>query len=129
MKRESSGAKHFENTAPCLIVCHSATVSCCAQAVTHVPKEKPLLKALSSQCDAYGCRLIVLEEPLYETEMGKQGKKMVTLNQKYDCNLHMKTENLLCASSSPTQVYPCSWSRVKHVHVLLNCWAVGIVFL
>lgn len=74
-RRESSAAKHFENTAPCLLLCHSATLSCCAQAVIHVPKEKPLLKTLSPQGDAYGCRLRVLEEPLYETGMGKWRKK------------------------------------------------------
>lgn len=76
MKRESSGAKHFENTAPRLLLCHSATLlSCCAQAVIHVPKEKSLLKALSPQCDAYCCRVIVLEETLHETGVGKQRKK------------------------------------------------------
>lgn len=66
---------------------------------------------------------IVLEEALYEIGMETE-KKMVTLNQKYDCNLRMKAENLCCASSSPTEGYPCSWSKVKHVHVLLNCGPV-----
>lgn len=39
---------------------------------------------------------------------GQMGQQMVTLNQKYDSNLHLKAENLSCASSAPAEVYPRS---------------------
>ena len=52
-------------------------------------------------------------------------KQMVTLNQKYDSNLHLKAENLSCASSGPAEVYPCLWreelSMYTHASKFWGC--------